>query len=158
MVDDGTLARALHVLGVIHWIGGLAFVTLVALPFAVSRSSSKETLELFTGLERRFAAQVRISIPLVGATGLWMTYRLNLWDRFVDPSYWWMMAMLGLWLVFMLIIFVLEPLLHASFEKKARDNPVSTFRRVGCMHAALLAVAAVTALGAVAGAHGHIFF
>ena len=87
-----------------------------------------------------------------------MTYRLNLWDRFVDPIYWWMMAMLGLWLVFMLMVFVLEPLLHDSFETKARHNPVSAFRRVSRLHAFLLAVAAVTALGAVAGAHGHIFF
>lgn len=31
---DIALARALHVLAVIHWIGGLSFVTLVVLPFA----------------------------------------------------------------------------------------------------------------------------
>ena len=158
MMDDVTLARALHVLGVIHWIGGLAFVTLIVLPLAGSRSTSEEALQLFTGVERRFAAQVRISIPLVGATGLWMTYRLNVWDRFVDPSYWWMMAMLGLWLVFMLMVFVLEPLLLDIFETKARHNPASALRRVSRLHAFLLALATLTALGAVAGAHGFIFF
>lgn len=33
-MDDIVLARALHVLSIVHWIGGVAFVTLVALPFA----------------------------------------------------------------------------------------------------------------------------
>ena len=31
-MDDVTVARALHVLAVVHWIGGVAIVTLVILP------------------------------------------------------------------------------------------------------------------------------
>ncbi len=72
-MDDVTLALALHVLAVIHWIGGLAFVTVIVLPLAGLRPM-----------------QVRLSIPLVGATGLWMTYRMDLWQRFADPHFWWM--------------------------------------------------------------------
>lgn len=37
MMDDIVIARALHVLAVIHWIGGLSFVTLVVLPIARSQ-------------------------------------------------------------------------------------------------------------------------
>jgi putative copper export protein len=33
-IDDVEIARALHVIFVAHWIGGVAFVTLVALPLA----------------------------------------------------------------------------------------------------------------------------
>jgi uncharacterized membrane protein len=157
-MDDFTLARAVHVLAVIHWIGGLAFVTLVVLPLAGSRPTAQEALALFDAVERRFAAQVRVSIPLVGATGLWMTYRLDLWDRFLNPHFWWMTAMLGLWLVFMLMLFVLEPLLHERFEQKARRDPASTFRRMSLLHALLLTLAALTVLGTVAGAHRFDFF
>jgi uncharacterized membrane protein len=156
-MDDITLARALHVLAVIHWIGGLAFVTLIVLPLARSRPTAEEALALFASMERRFSAQVRISVPLVGATGLWMTWRWNLWDRFHDPHFWWMTAMFGLWLVFMLMLFVIEPLSHAGFEKKARQDPAGTFRRMSRLHQLLLALAALTALGAVAGAHGLFF-
>lgn len=86
-MDDIALARALHVLAVIHWIGGLAFVTLVILPLAESsRRAKSEALALFEDVERLFSAQVRISVPLVGITGFWMTYRLDLWDRFLDPN------------------------------------------------------------------------
>jgi uncharacterized membrane protein len=157
-MDDLALARALHVLAVIHWIGGLAFVTLIVLPLAKSRPTAEEALAMFESMERRFSAQVRISIPLVGATGLWMTYRWNLWDRFHDPHFWWMTAMFVLWLVFMLMLFVIEPLGHASFEKKARQNPATAFRRMSRLHQLLLLLAAFTAFGAVAGAHGFLFF
>jgi uncharacterized membrane protein len=153
-MDDVTIARALHVLGVIHWIGGVAFITLVVLPLAASRATAEEALALFKSVEARFSAQVRISIPLVGATGLWMTYRMQLWSRFVDPHFWWMDAMLGLWLIFMLIVFVLEPLLHERFEERARRDPKSALRVMSRMHAILLALAGLTAFGAVAGVNG----
>jgi uncharacterized membrane protein len=158
MIDDMALARALHVLAVVHWIGGLAFVTLIVLPLVGSRADAGEGLALFDAVERRFAAQVRVSIPLAGAAGLWMTYRMDLWDRFADPRYWWMSAMLGLWLVFALMVFVAEPLLHESFARQAQRDPASALRRITRLHAFLLALAALTVLGAVAGAHGFEFF
>lgn len=157
-MDDIALVRALHVLAVIHWIGGLAFVTLVVLPLARSRLTEKEGLALFESVERRFSAQVRISVPLVGASGFWMTYRLALWDRFIDPNFWWMAAMLGLWIVFMFVLFVIEPLLHTQFEKKALLNPATTLRRLSRVHELLLLMAIFTAFGVVAGAYGLAFF
>ena len=153
MPDDIIIARALHVLAVAHWIGGVAFVTLIVLPLARSRGS----LDLFDAVERRFAAQVRYSIPLAGATGLWMTWRLDLWDRFGDWHSWWMAAMAGLWLVFMVMLFVLEPLLQPWFEQLARRDPPGMLRRMGILHVALLLVAAATILGAVVGSHGGLF-
>ena len=93
MIDDIELARALHVLFVVHWIGGVAFVTLVVLPLARSKAEAKAGWALFEAIERCFAAQVRWSIPLAGLTGFWMTWRLGLWGLFPDPSFWWLGAM-----------------------------------------------------------------
>ncbi|MGD0563637.1 MAG: hypothetical protein ABSA66_11135 [Roseiarcus sp.] len=47
MIDDIALARALHVLFVTHWIGGVAFVTLVALPLALASEDSAQGWALF---------------------------------------------------------------------------------------------------------------
>ena len=157
-MDDVAVALALHVLAVIHWIGGLAFVTLIVLPLGRLHSTGDEGLTLFDSLERRFATQVRFSVPLAGATGLWITSRTDLWGRFADPHFWWMSAMLGLWLVFMLMVFVLEPLLHERFQQQARIDPAATLRRITHLHAFLLTLAALTIIGAVAGAHGFDFF
>lgn len=156
MPDELLIARALHVLAVVHWIGGVGFVTLVVLPFAASRSPV-EALRLFELVERRFAAQVRVSIPLAGAAGFWMTYRMDLWERFVDPHFWWMAAMAALWTVFMIMVFVVEPLFHQRLDAFARKNPAVALRRVVRAHAVLLALAASTVLGAVAGSHGFYF-
>ncbi|MDE3176600.1 MAG: hypothetical protein KGM15_10915 [Pseudomonadota bacterium] len=155
-VDGLIWARAIHVLAVAHWIGGLAFVTLVVLPLARSRPAA-EGLLLFDAVERRFAAQVRLSIPLAGAAGLWMTYRMDLWSRFLDPHFWWMAAMLALWGVFAIAVFVVEPLFHARFERLARAHPAAALAALGRVHLLLLTLAVATLAGAVAGAHGFDF-
>ena len=157
-MDDVTLARALHVLGVIHWIGGLAFVTLVVLPAARARSTAKEALDLFASVERRFSSQVRISVPLVGVTGIWMAYRLDLWSRFLDPAFWHLPAMAGIWLLFMLMLFVVEPLTEKRLEARALRDREGVFGGVAALHVILLAFAALTAFGAVCGAHGLLLF
>lgn len=157
MIDDLALARALHVLFVTHWIGGVAFITLVALPLAVASDDGARGWALFEAIERRFAAQVRVSIPLAGATGLWMTWRLNLWSRFADPSFWWMHAMAGLWALFMLIVFVGEPLVHPRLAAVAARSPHAALWRLTLAHAVLLALAIVTIFGAVGGVQGGLF-
>ncbi len=155
-IDDLILARVLHVLAVAHWIGGVAFVTLVVLPLARALPAP-ERAAFFNRVERRFAAQVRISIPVAGAAGLWMTYRMDLWSRFLDVDFWWMSAMLALWSVFAVIVFVVEPLLHDRLELIARADPARALRRVARMHQILLVAATATLAGAVAGAHGLSF-
>ena len=87
-----------------------------------------------------------------------MTYRMELWGRFSDPQFWWMSAMLGLWLVFMLMVFVLEPLLRARFERSAGGMGGAVMRIITRIHAVLLTLAALTVLAAVAGSHGLLFF
>lgn len=151
-MDDLVIARILHVLGVVHWIGGLAFVTLVILPLARRRGA--DGVALFEAVERRFSGQVRLSVLLVGASGFWMTWRMEAWDHFHDPASWWMGAMLALWLFFMLLLFVVEPLVEGRVAASARRYPDAALKRLARMHGVLLLAAAVTLLGAVGGAHG----
>ena len=58
--DDMTLARILHVIAIVGWIGGVWFVTFVVMP-ALSRSEAPETrLAAFHRIESGFAPQARI--------------------------------------------------------------------------------------------------
>jgi uncharacterized membrane protein len=155
-IDDIELARALHVLFIVHWIGGVAFVTLIALPLARASQDGKGWA-LFEAVERRFSRQVRWSIPLAGLTGLWMAWRLDLWADFADLRFWWLDAMVLLWLVFMAAVFVVEPIAHARIAAQAARDPKAVLKRVQRAHLVLLAAAIVTILGAVAGAHGGLF-
>jgi uncharacterized membrane protein len=157
VIDDVEIARALHVVFVAHWIGGVAFVTLVALPLTQSYPDAGKGWSLFEAIERRFAAQVRFSIPLAGATGLWMAWRLDLWGLFAEPAAWWMGAMVLLWALFMVIVFVVEPLAHRRVAAMAAEDPAALLLRLSRVHRILLAAGTVTIFGAVAGAHGGIF-
>jgi uncharacterized membrane protein len=157
MIDDVELARAVHVLAVAHWIGGVAFVTLVALPLARSRGDAASGWALFHAIENRFAAQVRWSIPLAGASGLWMTTRLGLWPAFGDPAFWWLDAMALVWATFMAAVFVVEPLAQRRVAAMAARDPEALMRALARAHVVLLSASAVTIAAAVAGVHGGLF-
>jgi uncharacterized membrane protein len=157
-MTDAILARALHVLGVVLWIGGVAFVTTVLLPSVRRLKSPAERVEFFEAIEGRFAWQARFTTVLVGASGFYLAHAWNLWERFRLPGFWWMHAMVFVWAVFTAMLFVLEPLvLHRKLLELSRTEPERTFRRIEFMHRVLLALSLVTVLGAVAGAHGWAF-
>jgi uncharacterized membrane protein len=156
-MDDVAIARALHVLSVVHWMGGVAFVTLVILPSIATISEPARRLALFEQIEGRFSAQVKVSVPLAGLSGAYMAERLDAWRRFLDPAVWWLGAMVLVWFVFMMILFVVEPLvLRGSFERRAIADPGGTFRLVQGAHWVLLTVGVVTVGAGVLGAHGFL--
>lgn len=156
-MNEYALARALHVLGVVLWIGGVAMVTTVLLPAVRRFKSPEERVAFFEQVEGRFARQARWTTALVGLTGFWLTWRFDLWWRFADPAYWWMHAMLIVWAIFTLMLFVIEPFfLRNHTEHQATRDPVGTFRRVQRLHWFLLAISLITIVGAVAGAHGGL--
>ena len=158
VIDDVEIARALHVVFVAHWIGGVAFVTLRgAATCAGLRRRGQVGWALFEAIEIRFASQVRFSIPLAGATGLWMAWRLDLWGVFANPAFWWMDAMVLLWALFMAIVFVVEPLAQTRIAAMAAEDPAALLIRLSRVHCVLLAAGTVTIFGTVAGAHGGIF-
>lgn len=157
-MDDLAIARALHVLAVVVWIGGVSLVTTVVLPL-VRRSPQADRWALFEAVERRFAWQARIALLVVGASGLYMVSKLGLWDRFRQPGFWWMHLMVLLWLVFCAVLFVAEPLGADRWVKqRERAVPGSGFAALQTIHWALLALGAVTVAAAVLGSYGTTLF
>ena len=154
-MDQLAIARALHVLAVVLWIGGVGFVTTVLLPAVRRLKTPTERVAFFDAIERRFAWQARATTLLAGLTGFYITTRLDLWSRFQSAAYWWMHAMVAVWFLFTMMLFVAEPLvLHRWFQKRAMSDPEGTFALIERMHRVLLAVSLITVLGAVAGSHG----
>ena len=152
-MDDVTVARALHVLSIVLWIGGVGFVTTVLLPSVRRLKAPQERIGFFDAVERRFAWQARIW------TVLYMLSRLDLWDRFRYAAYWWMHAMIAVWLLFTVVLFVAEPLiLQRWLLARARMKPEATFRFLEWLHWVWLILGLVTVAGAVAGTHGVLLF
>ena len=153
---DVVVARIIHVLSVVLWIGEVGFVTTVLFPSVRRRAASEARLTAFLEAEESFAWQARISVGLAGLSGLYMTARLDAWDRFVLPGFWWMHAMVCLWLIFAAMLFVIEPLfLHRRLERAvASGRSARMFDRMQRFHQLMLAASLITVLGAVGGSHG----
>lgn len=159
MIDDVTIARIIHVLAVVLWIGGVAFVTTVLLPAVRQLKAPRERVAFFEKVEQRFAWQARATTVLAGVSGLYMVEQLNLWSRFSSARFWWMHAMVAIWAVFTFMLFIAEPLFaHKYFVARAEKQPESTFRIVQIMHWLLLMASLITLTGALAGAHGASLF
>ena len=155
-MDWITITRALHLIAIVHWIGGLAMVTLVILP-GIMRMPQERKLETFLAIEERFAGQAKVSVTVAGLTGLYMVHGLVAWERFLDPGYWWMHAMVLVWAIFTFTLFAAEPLfLHAKVARMAECDPAATFSLMLRTHRILLALATVTVGGAALGAHGML--
>ncbi len=156
-MNELAIARALHVLGVVMWIGGVSMVTTILLSAVRAFKTAEERVEFFEQVEGRFATQARWTTALVGATGFWMAWRFDLWWRFTDANYWWMHAMVAVWVIFTLMLFIIEPFfLHKRLLHRAQRNPVGTLSTIQRMHWFLLAISLITVLGAVAGSHGGL--
>ena len=156
-MNHAIAARALHVIGVVLWIGGVAFVTTVLLPAVRRMTTPAERAAFLESVERRFAWQARGTTLLVGATGFYLVHAWNLWDRFGSASYWWMHAMVAIWTLFTVMLFIAEPFfLHRRILERAEREPEATFRRIERLHRVLLLLSLLTVFGAVAGSHGWL--
>lgn len=154
-MNEFVFARVLHVLGVVLWIGGVAMVTTVLLPAVAQMKSAAERIEFFEHIERRFATQARYTTLLVGLSGFYMVHLLDAWNRFAELRFWWMHAMVLVWLMFTLMLFVLEPLvLQRQLKQRAQRHPEKTFALIQRMHWLLLSLSLIAVAGAVAGSHG----
>lgn len=154
-----TIARAIHVVGVVFWIGGVAFVTAVLIPALRRHVESGARLALFEQLEGRFARQAKWATVVTGLSGFFMVEYLDGWARYTQAAFWWMHLMTAIWIIFTLVLFVLEPLfLHRWFQRRAQTDGAHAFALLQRMHTILLSLSVIAVLGAVAGAHGLNLF
>lgn len=141
---------ALHVLGVVWWVGGVALVTAVLLPM-FNRLSDGERLQRIAQLEQRFATQARIAVLVVGVTGVWMIAISGGLVRMNLAYGWWIDLMIGVWLLFALMLFVLEPL-----RMPARTGLIASRAGFLLVHAILLTLALAAIAGGVMGTRGAL--
>ena len=81
---DLTIARILHIPGVVLRIGGVAFVTTILLPIVKKFSqrdsfgkTKEERIEFFEKVEHKFAKQAKLTTLLVGVKGFYMVTKLS---------------------------------------------------------------------------------
>lgn len=147
------VAITVHILGIVWWIGGLAFATLVFLPLLRSDLSS-DPFTRIRAIEHRFAPQARIALTLVGLSGAYMLSVSGLWRALLYPAAWWLDLMILYWAFFALLLFVLEP---TGIMKRIVFSGIDTergFNRFHTIHKVLLAAGIVVIASAAISSHG----
>jgi uncharacterized membrane protein len=148
------IARALHVIAVVLWIGGVAFVTTVLIPAIRSSQSTENKLRIFETLEGKFSFQAKLTTLVTGLSGFYMLYAMNAWSS----MQWWVHLMIFIWAIFTVVLFVLEPLfLHKWFHRQAEINNEKAFFYLHVMHIVLLSISLAAVFGGVAGVHGLFY-
>lgn len=109
--------KALHVLAVGLWVGGMAFAHFFLRP-ALGALEPPQRLVLMHGVLRRFFSAVLVAVLLILGSGVWMIGRAAATPGFAMPPDWTVMSIVGLlmMLIFGHIRFVLFRRMTAAVQ------------------------------------------
>lgn len=125
-----TIALIIHVLCVVVWIGGVAFVTMVVFPVIQRAQSSLEQVLMFQAVEHRFARIAKVLVILSGLTGGYMLYEKGL--SATGHGVW---PMLLVWSIYAMLLFFLEPVLFRKlFPADRKFSTKQVFFRLQVFH------------------------
>lgn len=147
---------ALHVVGVVLWIGGVAFVTMTIFPMIMRMESSLEKMLFFQGVEHRFAKIAKLCVILVGITGILLLYLTGQWRllftlKGISPT-----IMLLVWIFYVLILIFEAKLFKAIFKGEAQQDVSRIFYRLTVFHWVILVLSLSAVFLGVLSAHGGL--
>lgn len=129
----------IHLLSIILWIGGLAFVTVVVFPTIKGIEDPLAQIKVFLGVEKKFAALARIYVVIAGITGITLFFMKGgfQWFRSSPAIHGMLIYKFIIWLIFMVALFggekhILKILISRETE------PEKGFRIIGIMHWVML--------------------
>ncbi|MBF0537493.1 MAG: hypothetical protein HQL03_04470 [Nitrospirae bacterium] len=148
-----SLLMAVHVIGVVMWIGGVVFVTLIIFPMIMRMEQSFEKVMFFQGTEHRFAKIAKVCVFLVGLTGgllLWRTgeHRILFTLQGIGPT-----IMLLVWTFYVLVLLFEAKVFKAVFSGKAQQDTELIFRRLTQFHYVVMGLSLLAIAVGVGAAH-----
>jgi uncharacterized membrane protein len=147
VVMDYVIALTVHVVSVVIWIGGVAFVTLVTFPMILRMDKSLEMVMVFQGVEHRFGKIAKVMVILAGLSGFYLIYIKGL-----SPGVWIMMI---LWAVYASLLFGLEKMIFKKlFSKPEKQADMKTvFNALQVFHWVVLGLSLFAVAAGIYEAH-----
>ncbi len=141
------ISLIIHVLAVVIWIGGVAFVTMIVFPMIQRARSSLEQVMMFQGVEHRFAKIAKVMVILTGLSGGYLLY-----EKGFNIGAW---IMIFVWALYASLLFGLEKILFKKLFENPEDRKLETkqiFFRLQVFHWVILALSfSAIAAGIIAG-------
>jgi uncharacterized membrane protein len=135
-----------HVLSVVIWIGGVAFVTVIVFPVLARMEDSMAKVNFFLGFEKRFQVLAKACVVIAGLSGgllFWQrgAFALLTADEAVLLGYKFL-----IWLIFAILLFGAEQRLMRVLVSQ-KTAPETALQRLSVFHwvALILSLVAVVA-------------
>lgn len=152
------LMHIVHIITVILWIGGLAFVTSIVLPMAIKTPDALQKVLMFQRVEHRFAAIARIYNIITGASGFVMLFLMG-WHRLLFTRAGISLTIMTvIWVGWFVMLFGLEPIiirkmLDQMAKGGAKMDIDAIFIRLNRMHWFMVAISLLAAAAGAVFAH-----
>ncbi len=150
------LLMAIHVIGVVLWIGGVAFVTLIVFPMIMRMEGSFEKVMFFQGVEHRFAKIAKLCVLIVGITGVWLLYLTGEWRLLFEGSGIGPTLMVIVWAFYAFILLLEGKLFKIIFHGKAQQDTEKIFSRMTVFHWVVLGLSLLAIGVGVWAGHGGL--
>jgi uncharacterized membrane protein len=144
-----TILLIIHVICVIIWIGGVAFVTMVIFPMMYQAEGSLEKALMFQRVEHRFAGMVKWLIAVVGATGLYMLYAQYGFGLLLETRGIGILIMLFAWALYTTIILSERKIFGRLFADPEKIDMDKALKMINVMHWFLLIISFTAVAGGV---------
>ncbi|HLA50203.1 MAG TPA: hypothetical protein VJ000_03325 [Thermodesulfovibrionia bacterium] len=129
------IALIIHVLAVVIWIGGVAFVTMITFPIIQREQGSLEQVMMFQGIEHRFSRIAKVLVILTGISGF---YLLSEKGFSIGAG-----IMIFVWTLYASLLFFLEKILFKRLFESPSGKQLNTaqiFFRLQVFHWIILAL------------------
>lgn len=128
------LLTALHVVTIVLWIGGVAFVTIIIFPMLLRMEDSLEKVLLFQRVENKFARQARFYAWVAGITGGLLLYLTGGYRMLFTLSGLGITIMLLVWLIYTFILTFEKRIFKVIFSQPEKLDTSKVFRRLNLFH------------------------
>ena len=147
---------AVHVLGVVVWIGGVAFVTMIVFPMITRMEDSFEKVLFFQGIEHRFAGIAKSAVVVVGLTGGWLLYITGEWRILFSVAGIGPTLMLIVWMFYLFVLLFEGRIFKMIFKGSAQQDSIKIFSLLSRFHWVVLGLSLLTIGVGIWAGHGGV--
>lgn len=158
-----SIMHIIHLLGVVLWIGGLAFITINVFSALQKTRDPLEKVLQFQRIEHRFAPQAKVYNLVVGVSGFAMMFGMGWHTLLFTPAGIPLAFMLFVWVFWAVMLFGLEPIvIKRMLDRMAKSSEEmdidGIFKKMNQLHWVLLLISLAAVVAGAVLVHGPRLF